>query len=133
MEVLLWLDDNRNPFLNKENKVPLNDKGNPYVIHWVRNYEEFKEWVDANEIPYAVSFDHDLADEHYTPEYFWNDYESSKKFQDWKKETYTEHTGEECAKFLIGYCESNNKVMPKIFIHSANPVGANYIRKQLNK
>jgi len=30
-------------------------------------------------LPDAISFDHDLSSEHYTPEYFWDDYEASKK------------------------------------------------------
>ena len=32
----------------------------------VINYDEFVEWIKTNGIPEIVSFDHDLADEHYT-------------------------------------------------------------------
>jgi hypothetical protein len=126
MKNLLWLDDLRNPFLDEEKRVPLgNDKWN---INWVLNYNQFVKWIEIYGMPDAVSFDHDLSPEHYTPEYFWNDYEASKRFQEWKSKTYREKTGEKCAEWLKETCESNNLELPKIYIHSANPVGADKIR-----
>ncbi len=129
MKNLLWLDDNRNPFLNLEGRLP---KKPQYCVNWVLNYKEFTQWIDLHGLPDSVSFDHDLAPEHYTPEYFWNSYEESKKYQDWIKPTYKEKTGADCAKWLINYCKEFNVKLPKIYIHSANPVGADYIRKELN-
>ena len=130
MKNLLWLDDLRNPFLDEEKKVPLgNDKWN---INWVLNYEQFVKWINMYGVPDAVSFDHDLAPEHYTPEYFWEDYEESKKFQEWKSKDYLEHTGEECAKWLLSHCEWDNKTLPEIYIHSANPVGSDKIDAVFN-
>ena len=130
MENLLWLDDLRNPYLDEEKKLPKTKRN--WNINWVLNYEQFVKWIGLFGLPNAISFDHDLAEEHYTPEYFWNDYEESKKFQDWKSKTYQEKTGMDCAKWLVHYCLNNNKVLPKIFIHSANPVGADNIKKVLN-
>mgnify|MGYP003645528118 CR=1 FL=1 len=130
MENLLWLDDLRNPYLDEEKKLPKTKRN--WNINWVLNYEQFVKWIELFGLPNAISFDHDLAEEHYTPEYFWNDYEESKKFQDWKSKTYQEKTGMDCAKWLVHYCLNNNKVLPKIFIHSANPVGADNIKKVLN-
>jgi hypothetical protein len=130
MENLLWLDDLRNPYLDEEKRLP-KTKSN-WNINWVLNYEQFVKWIELFGLPDAISFDHDLAEEHYTPEYFWNDYEESKKFQDWKSKTYQEKTGMDCAKWLVHYCLNNNKGLPKIFIHSANPVGADNIKKVLN-
>tara|TARA_R110000764_G_scaffold74199_1_gene150775 strand:+ start:208 stop:702 length:495 start_codon:yes stop_codon:yes gene_type:complete len=122
---LLWLDDLRNPFLDEEKRLP---KGNgEWDISWVLNCEQFIKWVELHGPPDAVSFDHDLAEEHYTPEYFWGDYEESKKFQEWKSKSYKEQTGEGCAKWLKETCELWNLDLPHIFIHSANPVGADKI------
>ena len=83
-------------------------------------------------MPDTISFDHDLADEHYTPEYFWDNYEESKKFQEWRGQYYQEKTGMDCAKWLVDYCMDNKKKLPEIFVHSANPVGADNIKGLLD-
>ncbi len=129
MKVLLWLDDTRNPFLDKEQKLP-EFTG---IIEWVRNYDEFRDWILSNPLPDIVSFDHDLADEHYTPEFFWNDYELSKEFQEWKQKSYVHKTGFDCAKWLVNYCKVEKSKLPEIHVHSANPVGRDKILKVLPK
>ena len=127
---LLWLDDYRNPFLNEEGFVPSSHLD--WSINWVLNYNEFVKWIELYGLPDAISFDHDLAEEHYTPEYFWSNYEESKKFQEWKSKTYKEKTGLECAKWLVKYCSKNDLILPnEIFVHSANPIGADNIKKYL--
>ncbi len=132
MRKLLWLDDIRNPFLNEEGKVPTDKNGEYYNINWVLNYEQFVKWIELFGLPDAISFDHDLADEHYTPKYFWDNYEESKKFQEWRSQSYQEKTGMDCAKWLVDYCMDNEKKLPKIFVHSANPVGADNIKGLLD-
>lgn len=127
MKKLLWLDDIRNPFLNYEKKVPQG-----FEIHWVLNYDQFIEWIQLYGLPDLISFDHDLADEHYTPEYFWTDYQESKKYQDWKSASYKEKTGKDCANWLVTYCLDNDLNLPDFLIHSANPVGADNIRSLLD-
>lgn len=124
---LLWLDDERDPmeseFLNKFCPEYSNNKEN---IVWVKNYEEFELWIYNNGLPYKISFDHDLADEHYAPKNKWNDYESWVKGVDFK-----EKTGMDCANFLINYCLDYNKELPMWSVHSANPAGAKNIRSKL--
>lgn len=127
MKNLLWLDDLRNPYINEENRLPKGD----WNINWVRNFEEFRKWIKLYGIPDAISFDHDLAPEHYTPSYFWDNYEESKKYQLWKAKTYKEQTGEGCAAWLKDYCRTNDLDLPKVFVHSANPVGADFIKNIL--
>jgi hypothetical protein len=132
MKNLLWLDDIRNPYINEEGKVPTRKNGKHYNIHWVLKYEQFVKWIELFGLPDAISFDHDLADEHYTPEYFWNNYDESKKFQEWRGQNYQEKTGMDCAKWLVDYCMDNKNKLPKIFVHSANPVGADNIKELLD-
>ena len=36
----------------------------------VRNYNEFCNYIQDNGVPALISFDHDLADEHYSPEMY---------------------------------------------------------------
>ena len=121
MKKILWLDDLRNPFLNIEGRLP-KEKGE---IHWVLNYEQFVQWIEKFGLPNIISFDHDLADEHYTPKEYWHDYQISKEYQD--AQNYTEKTGKDCANWLVDYCLDNNLSLPKYYVHSANPVGADNI------
>lgn len=101
-----------------------------YVIYkekWdiVRNYDEFIEWIEKNGLPDIISFDHDLADTHYTPKEYWDDYHKSAEYQ--SSIIHKEKTGLDCAKWLIGYCLDNNLKLPKYLVHSANPVGRDNI------
>lgn len=128
MNKLLWLDDLRNPFLNDEGKVPTIYKH----VEWVLNYEQFVSWITKFGLPGAISFDHDLADEHYTPEIYWTDYEKSKEYQEKVEMNYQEKTGLDCAKWLVDYCMDNNSDLPIFYSHSANPVGRDNILGLLN-
>ena len=134
MKTLLWLDDYRDPFLKK------NEPAHPYVqmycpnyydsdennIVWVKNYDEFVAWITENGLPDKISFDHDLADEHYAPEKRYGDY------NDWVSEQeFQEKNGMDCAKWLVDYCLDNNIEIPSFTVHSANPSGAENIRKLL--
>ena len=119
---VLWLDDLRNPYLDIEGRVP--KVGG--TVEWVLNYEQFVQWIEKFGLPDIISFDHDLADEHYTPPEYWHDYEVSKKYQE--SQDYQEKTGMDCAKWLVEYCMDNQEKLPTFYVHSANPVGADNIR-----
>jgi len=82
----------------------------------VRNYHAFISLIEGKGIPEIISFDHDLADEHYDyQEHLDGDY----------YDIMTEKTGYHCAKWLIDYCIDNNKELPAtILIHSMNPAGS---------
>lgn len=126
--ILLWLDDDRNPF-DAPHWVEMYAPDIHYEggkVIWVKNYDEYVKWITTNGLPYKIAFDHDLADEHYTPAELWNDMEASKKYQDAKD--YTEKTGMDCAHWLVDYCLDNKIDLPLWVIQSANPVGACNIR-----
>lgn len=125
-DVILWIDDIRNPFINTEGKVPAGSDN----IEWVLNYEQFVQWIEKFGLPKIISFDHDLADEHYTPKEYWDNYEESKKYQESKE--YKEKTGVDSAKYLVDYCLDNSCELPVFHVHSENPVGADNIRSILN-
>lgn len=124
MKTLLWLDDIRDPF-DKDftHYVALH---NPFLnqshqIVWVKDYDEFREYIEFRGLPDAISFDHDLAPEHYTPEEYWNDFDKSKKYQE--AQVYNEKTGYDCVKWLATYCFHEEKSLPLCVYHTANPVG----------
>lgn len=131
-KTLLWLDDQRNPFLNEEGKVPKVAIERRYEIVWVLNYSQFTKYINENGIPDMVSFDHDLVEEHYTPEYFWDNFEESVKFQNWRYKTYKEKTGLDCARWLVERCKFTDRDLPIVNVHSANPVGKMFIEDFLN-
>lgn len=129
--ILLWLDDYRNPFLDVEGKVLYALEYLPCSsIHWVRNYDEFVAWIEKYGLPASISFDHDLADEHYTPQEHWY---SDEKVREWMEaQEWVEKTGYDCAKYLVEYCMDNKKILPFYSCHSANPVGKKNILSLLN-
>ena len=109
MHWTLFLDDIRNP----------QDVLYPYVVNTdftiARSFDEAVQFVIAKGVPNFISFDHDLADEHY--------------------ETGTgEKTGHSFAKWFADFVIDNNLKLPldfKYYVHSWNPVGAENIRKYM--
>ena len=112
----IFLDDIRTP----ENAW--NYMKNPIYLKldWeiVRNFKEFVQIIEDRGIPAMVSYDHDLADIHYKPDFLKGKY--TEFFE------YHEETGEDCAKHLIKKLEGAEH--PDWWVHSANPVGAERIR-----
>jgi hypothetical protein len=100
MKYNLFLDDTRDP------NTFLNDT-RTWVV--VRNYNQFVEIITKQGLPEFISFDHDLADEHYG------------KIIDY--DNFQEKTGYDCAKWLIEYCMKMDQPLPEWQIHSMNPVG----------
>lgn len=103
-------------------KLFLDDVRKPPDSTWavVRNHGAFVRYIEENGVPEVISFDHDLADEHYQA----LDAESYAAVGG----TFREKTGCECARFLIQRGE-----FPKLaIIHTLNPVGAEHLIKLLS-
>lgn len=94
----------------------------------VRNYDEFVRAIKKHGLPFFISFDHDLADEHYRASMFNADKHYTKYYNDG---TFKEKTGYHAAKWLVDYCMDNNRALPQWNVHSANPCGAENIRSYL--
>lgn len=129
MSYNLFLDDIREP----EHAYEYTKQSMFIERKWqvVRNYPEFVSWIETNGLPLLISFDHDLALSHYTPEHLWVDYDKSKQWQD--EQVHTEKTGYDCAKWLVDYVIVNKLPLPKIFCHSMNPVGKDNIMALFNR
>jgi hypothetical protein len=112
---LLFLDDVREP------KQCIDYMQLPIYAHsqWqiVKSYDKFVKWIQDNGIPQIVSFDYDLASEHYTKLVQSG---SSKRSA---RKSLTELTGYDCALYLVEECRKQNKPLPRCLIHSMNPVG----------
>jgi hypothetical protein len=126
----LFLDDFRNPADCLTYMYQRIGPKNPiYDEEWliVRDYKEF---VDAIKTLYKeithVSFDHDLADEHYDPAM---DDETRYSLV---ASGFKEKTGYDCAMFMKQFYDEHNHVLPEIFVHSMNPVGTKRIKQVFN-
>lgn len=115
MSYYLFLDDIRQPeeaFSYTNNAIYINKK---WLV--VRSYDEFVKFIEENGVPHTVSFDHDLADIHYTQE------------EIIPYDSYKEKTGFDCATWLINYCMDNKLQLPTgVLIHSMNPIGSENIK-----
>lgn len=80
----------------------------------VRSYDEFVAYVEKNGVPDLVSFDHDLADEHY---------HDVDRGIDPKYGSYEEKTGYDAAKWLAEKCYHETRQLPRVLAHTMNPVG----------
>lgn len=107
MTYKLFLDDYRTPEMVTWKRLP----SGPWVI--VANWTEFKGVVDVRGVPEFVTYDHDLADIHYTGT------------------GQIELSGVECAEYLVGRCRELDIPHPPYEIHSMNPVGAVRIRNTI--
>jgi len=124
MSYKLFLDDVREPKNVKWGDFE--DKFFPLTnILVVRNYHDFCKTIMDKGVPEKVSFDHDLADEHYQAYVSGRVlYTGEDKFYDSVKEK----TGYHCAQFLFEYCLHHRLKLPEIHVHSMNPVGSEKIK-----
>lgn len=110
MKKLLWLDDVRNPtgYHSDGNTwaswfSPIRD---PYEIIWVKNYNEFTDWITTNGLPNGICFDNSLGED---------------------------KTGYDCAKWLVDYCMDNDlTLLPLWNCQSNEPHSCNNIDTYLN-
>src|SRR6185437_11915652 len=80
------------------------------------SYGQFKRGIEIIGVPEVISFDHDLADEHYPPVFSYS--QPPICYEDYK-----ERTGYDCAKLLVERGE-----FPRLtIVHSFNTAGAQNI------
>lgn len=120
----IFLDDIRDPFdayLIWGNKKHLDQDW--LVLRDANEFVSFftniinKNQIDSIEV---ISWDHDLADEHYSADMY-----KGKEVYDKNYELFTEKTGKWCLEWLIEKYMDNfpNKKLPLSIFHSQNPVG----------
>lgn len=113
----LFLDDERIPNDVKWIDLP--------SVNWVivRNYKAFVETIQQLGVPHMVSFDHDLADEHYKEYSVAHDKQQILTYGTIRYDNFTEKTGYDCAKWLAQYCVDNNIAIPIYYLHTLNEIG----------
>jgi len=122
----LFLDDVRKPFQVTWEELPL--------VNWTvaRSYDDFVKLVTLMGVPSCVSFDHDLADEHY------EDYRAvapnEARIIDPLKLNYKKYkvkSGYHAAKWLAAYCTKHKQPIPEYHIHTLNHIGRRNISNLL--
>ena len=114
----IFLDDNRNPIDVYEYTNRLEYK----IFAWkvVRSYQEFvdlfTERLMNNELPRLVSFDHDLATEHYliAARNFLNEFDEN---------SVNIPTGWHALLWMINTYVEDDMKLPHILLHTKNPAG----------
>jgi hypothetical protein len=114
MSYNLFLDDERRPSQVTWVELPL--------VEWtiVRNYDAFVRVISSLGMPKRISFDHDLAAEHYRHSMYAGDKHYNNYYSDG---TFKEKTGYECAKWLVRYCAERGEPVPEYYVHTMNPIG----------
>lgn len=112
MSYKLFLDDERMPEQVTWERYPFQNHNGAWTI--VRSYDEFVKTVKEFGMPEFVSFDHDLADDHYL-EGFAGTHP--------KYGVYKEKTGYEAAKWLLDYSNEADIPLPPFAVHSMNVIG----------
>tara|TARA_R110000868_G_scaffold402406_1_gene678680 strand:+ start:381 stop:776 length:396 start_codon:yes stop_codon:yes gene_type:complete len=117
----LFLDDVRFPYcVFKLTILPIYENNSDWVI--VRSYNEFVDTLKERGIPSRISFDHDLSYDHYL---------EINQINEIIYENLEEKTGYDAAKLLVDMCMERNEELPMYYVHSANPVGSENIKKYL--
>ena len=124
--VLLWLDDMRNPYEGNwiAEFSPL--KGG-YSIYWVKSYDRFIQWINNNGLPRAICFDHDLGEDEAKAKVAKG--VSKKKARQEKK---LAKSGMDCAKWLVDYCIDHDLDLPEWNVQSSNEPGKDNINGLLS-
>jgi len=119
----IFLDDIRSPRdcgLYMQSRI--GSKANMYLLQgWrvVRTVQEFTEAIKqhAGKID-RISFDHDLAEEHYR-----SDLMALEGWEEYHNIDERELTGYDAAVFLKLHYQKENLKLPEVFAHTMNPVG----------
>ena len=109
----------------------LDDVRIPKDERWevVTSYDEFVNHIELNGIENydCISLDHDLGEE------AMREYYSNVKPNGFiEYNNIGEKTGLDCAKYLTSTALSKKTELPKVYCHSANPVGARNIMNHIN-
>jgi hypothetical protein len=124
MKYNLFIDDVRLP-VDCANYMPDHVKYRKKEWIILRSYNEVVKFLKNNKIEDIehVSYDHDLADEHYDYTHEWGNKEIYNSMK--------EKTGYDCAKYIVDKCMDANISHPQFDVHSMNPVGKNNIIKYI--
>lgn len=98
----------------------------------VKSYDEFVEYILKNGLPNIISYDHDLAGEHYANGASHED-DEGRRYQGFNYDIVKEKTGYHAVLWLIDYCIENKVKMPESYAHSMNPYGRMKIRSAIDQ
>ena len=121
----LFLDDIYNPLDILDITLSDKDKDRYRKYKWIiaKSYDEFVEIVTKKGIPSMVSFDHDLADEHWDLMCLEENFLKIGDVVITDYDVFEVKTGYHAVEWLLEFCAKHNKYPQVILIHSQNPIG----------
>lgn len=118
LKYYIFLDDERMPW-----DITWVNIRRDYHYNIIRTYSEFIAYITMFGLPEYISFDHDLADQHYG---------HGLNNDEIPYDRYNEKTGYDAAKWLVQYCIDKGLKFPDYDVHSMNPVGSTNIIEYIN-
>ena len=102
------------------------------LVSWaiVRSYKEFTDYIQQNGVPAIVSFDADLAEEHYGVN--WEEADRDGNFEKLNN-SLRQKTGYDAAKFLVSYCLDKKLPLPQYYVHSMNVTAKKHIEMLMER
>lgn len=107
IKTLLWLDDRLNPSDSRMDWLAYSPIGREVEVRWIKNFYEFRNWIELNGLPDGICFDHDLGN--------------------------NSPSGLYCAQWLVQYCDRRNLKLPLWSSQSPNPEKKALINRFLKK
>jgi hypothetical protein len=92
----------------------------------VKTYKEFVKYIQDNDMPKVISFDHDIHQSHYNEGAHYG-------FKDFNYDAVEEKTGYHAALWLIDTCVLNDIALPECYCHSMNPYGKMMIESAIRQ
>lgn len=124
----ILLDDNRTPADVYDYTKRMEYKSFNWII--VRNYQEFVDLFTNrfmnNELPKLVSFDHDLATEHYI-------IAAKNLLNEFDENSVKIPTGWHALSWMLNTYTCNDIKLPHILFHSKNPAGVKNMQSLLDE
>ena len=125
MSYNLFLDDNFTPTEIANLETVDAHRKRYRNLDWivVRNYVDFVDTINQKGLPDIISFDHDLAPEHYEQVLSDDNWQMSDNDIVINYNSFKIETGYHAAKWLLAYCDWHKLELPFCMIHSQNKIG----------
>lgn len=107
LKTLIWLDDLINPLDKRMDWLAYSPIGREVNVVWIKNKDQFKNWILNNGLPDGICFDHDLGD--------------------------PKNNGYDCARWLIAYCKQKKLPPPAWASQSTDPEEKAKIKRFLRR
>ena len=129
----LFLDDQFTPVQIADLTLSEKNRDRYRKYRWViaKSYDEFVEIVNKKGVPSIVSFDHDLAEEHWDLMCIDENLLKIDKVAIIDYDVFIVKTGYHAAEWFLEYCANHGNYPQTMLVHSQNAIGNKNIKELL--